>query len=304
MKNIKIYKNNCRKDVLSGLQLQKDRLEYNIGKTLFAASDKGNLRENQEDSVLILEHPKDNNIKLIAVADGVGGYSDGDLASNSVLKEIIYWFEKNDNFEDLEKIKESLEKLLKNVLQDKDLYIWAATTLSLALITKEKTLIANVGDSRVYTIKNSVLHKETKDDSRSEELLDENVIFSEQLQRFHKSNNIITKAITIMPGNNSLSYKIIDNNYDKILAVTDGITDCLSKQEIEEIINKSNKANIVSNLVNKSLIKTSVLEEEIKLLDPTLQKLTEELRELLDDDYYKTISAGKDNATAAIYVKK
>ena len=303
MKNTIIYKNNCKEDVLSGLQLQKEHTEYNIGKTLFATSDKGKIRENQEDSVLILEHPNNENIKLIAVADGVGGSLDGDLASNYTLKSIINWFEKQDNFENIIKTMESLRKTLKNVLKDADMHRWAATTLSLALITENDTLIANIGDSRVYTMTDGKLKKETIDDSITEEYLEKGYLLDKTLQRFHKENNGITRAITKDGNYNAVGYKIINNDYDKIIAVTDGVIDCLSETQLEEIIRKSKNEQLTVNIVRSALNNDSDLYFEIALLPKENQDLIEEFKDFLDE-YHTTIEGGKDNATAAAYIKK
>ena len=57
MKNLKIYENNCKEDVLSKAQLEKKHTEYSIGQKLFAASDIGR-KIYQDDSVIILEHPE------------------------------------------------------------------------------------------------------------------------------------------------------------------------------------------------------------------------------------------------------
>ena len=172
MNNLKIYENNCKEEVLSGLQLQKKHSEYIIGKTLFAASDRGKKRPYQEDSVLIMDHPTCENIKLIAVADGVGGHSDGDLASNHIMKEIIKWFEKNSRLNELNtiEIKESLEEVIKLSMWNLQASPYAATTLSLAIIGKSKTIIANIGDSRIYTYTDGVLKQETIDDSAVQEM--------------------------------------------------------------------------------------------------------------------------------------
>ena len=67
MYNLKIN-SNCKTDLLLGIQLEKQHCEYKLGYSLEAAIDKGNIKEKQEDAVIILEHPKDNSIKLLAVA--------------------------------------------------------------------------------------------------------------------------------------------------------------------------------------------------------------------------------------------
>lgn len=303
IKNIIVYPNNCREDVLSGLQLQRKHVEYSIGKTLFATSDKGKKRDNQEDSVLIMTHPNNENINLIAVADGAGGHDAGELASNYTLKAIIDWFENQENFDDTIKTMDSLRKMLKTVLKDADIHHWAATTLSLALIMEQNTLIANIGDSRVYTVKDGKLERETRDDSITQEYLENGMLLDETLQRFHHDNNQITLAISNDGVYNSVGYKIIKNDYDKILAVTDGVIDCLSEAQLEEIVKKAKNEELTNEIVSFALNNDSNIYAEIALLPKERQYSIKELKDILED-YYKTIPGGKDNTTAAAYIKK
>ena len=59
---------------------------------LQAVSDKGKLRENNEDYAFCTIHPKDENIRLLLVADGMGGKSAGDIASQEIAADIEAWF--------------------------------------------------------------------------------------------------------------------------------------------------------------------------------------------------------------------
>ena len=52
----------------------------------------GLLRPSQEDAVMVLVHPQDDRIKLLAVADGMGGKHYGDIAANYVLEKFGYWY--------------------------------------------------------------------------------------------------------------------------------------------------------------------------------------------------------------------
>lgn len=306
MNNTQIYENNCKEDIINNLQITRKHSEYSVGKSLYATSDKGK-RPYQEDSVIIHAHPKDKDIKLIAVADGVGGYADGDIMSNHILKQLIKWFENITEEEQNTpiKAKESLDNMLNNGLRDLRISPYAASTLSVAVILKEKTLIANIGDSRVYIVKNNRLIQKTKDDSEVEDLYRERVILDKELKRFYYSSNMLNDAITSIPPKYKIHYKIINNkNYDKILATSDGVTDCLSTKQIENIIKNSKKEEITNNIVKNALILNSLLLEEIKQLSQEKQKSIIEIQEIIEEDYTKEIKGGKDNTTAAIYIRK
>ena len=142
MKRFKIYYNNCKEEILNKIALKKIHAEYTLGKSLSATTDVGILRDHQEDSVIIAEHPKNKEYKLIGVSDGVGGLSNGDLASNHIAKKLILWFEKLNPkvFSDTNKLKDKTEKMLNDVMEDSETIIGAAT-LAAAIIGPEETLI-------------------------------------------------------------------------------------------------------------------------------------------------------------------
>ena len=59
---------------------------------LDSLSDAGLVRDNNEDSVTTVVHPNNQNLKLLAVADGVGGCEDGEVASNFAIMTLQKWF--------------------------------------------------------------------------------------------------------------------------------------------------------------------------------------------------------------------
>ncbi len=302
MNNLKIYENNCKEDVLNKAQLTKKHTEYSIGQTLFATSDRGR-RAYQDDSVIILEHPNNKNIKLLAVADGVGSTIDGNLASNHVIKKLIEWFEELEEFNQ-NKTKESLQNMLKYVLKDLRANIRAATTLSVAIVLENKTVIANIGDSRIYTIKNNRLNQRTMDDSEVKNLLAKGIILNKEEARFHKSSNILLTAIAFYPEDYHIKYKIINNDYDKILLTTDGVCKCLSAKQMESIIKSSKTEEITKNLIKSATEIDSYLEDIIKEQSIREYNAFIELQEIIEKDYNSVIKAGHDNATATIYIRK
>ena len=288
MNDLKIYESNCKEEVLSKVQLSKKHTEYSVGKTLFATSDRGR-KAYQDDSVIILEHPNNKNIKLLAVADGVGSTIDGNLASNHVIKKLIEWFENIEEI-DIYKTKQNLQNMLKYVLKDLRANIHAATTLSAAIVLENKTLIANIGDSRIYTIKNNKLNQRTRDDTQVQDLIEKGTILSKEEARFHKASNILLTAIAFYPEDYHIKYKIINNDYDKLLITTDGVTKCLTTKQIENIINTTNNAEITKKIVKAAIELDSYLESIIK--------------EQSEEEYNTVIKGGCDNTTAAVYIRK
>ena len=308
MKNLKLYNNKCLEDVMTGVQIYKEHTSYNVGYQLSGSSDIGKRRTNQEDSYIILEHPDSRNFKLLAVSDGVGGANHGEIASNTVVKNLSKWFLNLDPTMryDMDKVGESLDKMLPNILKGLNMPVGEAT-LSAAIIGDKETLIVNIGDSRVYTYKRGKLKQETTDDSEVWELFEEEVIPSKELIRFKKGSNVITQAIN---SSDSPRYRyipkssIINNKkYDRILVFTDGVTDCLSEKQLEEIINES-RENTTDKIVEKALINESDLYEEIEKLPRREREKVYDIYEILDEDYYRDIPGGKDNTTAVEYKKK
>ena len=284
-KEIKFYErniNNCREDIINGVQIEKNQVEYNIGKTMYAASNVGR-RENQEDSVLILEHQEDKNIKLLAVADGVGGEENSQQASQYLMKELLIFFESNKakHYSNLEYIKKALEQkilLINNEIIEKKL---GKTTLSMAIITNEATLIVNIGDSRIYTYNENNLNQETRDDSLVQLFYENNIIKEKELRRFHNRSNEITNCIGSY--NISINSKVMKTDYEIIIGLTDGVIDCLSEEEIKKVI-EVKEGNLAKDLVNKAINNISINTSKF----------------ILPGEYQSVIIGGKDNATAGV----
>ena len=286
--NAKCYINNCREDVLSGKQIALQESNYNIS-NMYGASNVGKKRNNQQDSYVILEHPQNKEFKLLAVADGMGGHASGEIVSNHTVKKLIEWFEKQDSsiMDDMDYTKSLIDDYLNNILDDlpSEKALNGGTTLVVALVGKDETLIVNVGDSRAYTMKNGKIKQETKDQSLSQKEYEKGNI-EEDLMRFYYDNNVIENAIRKNETTSGADYKVISNqDYDKILLVSDGVTDCLSKEEIAKLMRISKKGKVAENIVEAALNTDSILP-----------------REYMDNELYvHEISGGKDNTTAVYY---
>ena len=286
--NVKCYTNNCREDVLSGKQITLQQSSYSLG-NMYGVSNVGKRRTTQEDSYVMLEHPQNKDFKLLAVADGMGGHESGEIVSNHVVKKLVQWFESQDSslMSNMERAKDLINQYLSSILDDlpSKKALDGGTTLVAALVGKDETLIVNIGDSRVYTMKNDDLRQETKDQSLSQIFYDSGKI-KEDLMRFYRENNVIDNSLSKINDDFWADYKIISNQtYDKILLVSDGVTDCLSKEEISKLMRISKKGKVAENIVEAALNTDSILPKEY-----------------MDNELYAhKISGGKDNTTAVYY---
>lgn len=284
--------NKCREDICRGVQIKKDSVDYSLGKTMFASSNKGLKRDKQEDSVLLLRHPKNRNFKILVIADGVGGYIGGGEASRYTIQSIIYWFEslKEKYYTDLKALSKMLDKKIKSI--NEEIFAFGdgrGTTLVAAIVGKDETLIASVGDSRAYITKGNELIQVSRDDSVVQRYFERGYIKTKDDMRFHYDSNKVTQCIGMPPINNELNpnFYFLDNkDYDKIVLVSDGVSDCLSDKEIMAITTTTSREEIAKVLVNSALTTTSVRKQNER-----------------ENCYYSKIPPGKDNTTAAVYSK-
>ncbi len=256
---------------------------------LTSISDIGLIRKNNEDSVTTITHSKNKNIKLLAVADGVGGCNKGEVASKFVIKALEKWFikEKINNFNSTMLIAQHLYK----VIIDINNYLYlneynkskCATTLTCAIITNDNTLIANIGDSRAYAIIGQEVVQLTKDDSIVWNYYENGSISKDQI-RFHIDNGIITKCIGHGYNTKPSVIKIKNSDYKGLLLLTDGVSDCLSDTQMKYIIENSEDTQIAKKLIDEAVYH-------------------KQKNDIPKGFEFNDILNGKDNATVALYMK-
>lgn len=261
---------------------------------LQAISDKGKLRDNNEDYAFCAIHPKDEVIRLLVVADGMGGKSAGDIASQEIVADIEAWFyhEDIDLLRNIEKVSEVLTLRIKNFnkyLISKYGKNYLGTTLTLAITGKEKTIIFNIGDSRGYLYKNKKLIQITEDDSGVWTYYKKGEVSKDDL-RFFPTNNYITACVGLTEELCVSRSYIVDNDYDCLLLLTDGVTDLLADSDIKRIIDKSDKKEILKNIVYESVNGTD------KLKVPLILKSKYNCK-------FSIPIYGRDNASGVIFIK-
>ena len=258
-------------------------------------TDIGLIREKNEDVALCIRHPRNKNIKMLLVADGMGGRDHGEIAANYIASSLNRWFYNKDikTLNDLEKTEQLLKKyiktlnmsLIKKYGEDK-----VGTTLTLAIINSKKTLILNTGDSRAYVYLNKKLLQVTEDDSDVWMYYKYGGVKKDHL-RYFSNNNIISACIGICKELCTISSITINNDYDMLLLLTDGVTDNITDRKIKQVIEKNDKKDILKKIIEEAVY----VDQHLHIPLTLKRKYTAN---------FVTPFPGRDNASGSIYIKE
>lgn len=210
----------------------------------------GMVRTVNEDSII-------SNIDagLWAVADGMGGYEAGDVASNmivSALSEIgchDHLSQFVDNVED--KIIDANQRILEYSEIMHDGRILGSTIVSL-LIKGQVGVCLWAGDSRLYILRNNQLQQISKDHSHVQELIDQGSITLEQAYN-HPDTNVITRAVGT---SEELYVDICTFNVqlgDTFLLCSDGLYNTVDDYDIEKHMRSQDTDNAVKQMIVQAL---------------------------------------------------
>lgn len=203
-------------------------------------TDPGKVRERNEDSVNIVENA--NGEILMAVADGMGGHKDGEVASSIALNHIATRFKsissignKDDAINWIREIvKEANALIYKYVAEHKE-SAGMGTTMVLALLTHDFLLIGNIGDSSGYVIKNKNLHKVTVDHTLVNLLVKSGEITEEDAKN-HPKKNVLMRALGASP-DVEIDIFNVELGVDGIFLCSDGLTNMLDNDTIMKVLN-------------------------------------------------------------------
>jgi len=204
-------------------------------------TDPGKVRERNEDSVIISVNK--NNEYLMAVADGMGGHKNGEVASSIAISHIGERFKKIGSVGN----KEDAINWLQSTVSEANVEIYKyvsthpesegmGTTIVLALITPSFLMISNIGDSRGYVIKNEKLHQITIDHTLVN-LLVKSGELSEEEAKEHPRKNVLMKALGAST-NVEMDIFNVDMDVDGILLCSDGLTNMLDDEQISRVLNE------------------------------------------------------------------
>ncbi len=210
----------------------------------FSITDAGRVRTSNQDQVFCEENAIGGCPNLCLGADGMGGHKAGDTASKlcvNVVSEQIRLSDKVTMVGTFEQaIREANRAIYEMSMQHRELR-GMGTTLVGAAVSRETALVVNIGDSRLYQMRDS-LRQITVDHSLVEEMVQSGEIQKEEM-RTHPNKNIITRALGTDTDVRPDCFEIDVKAGDVLLLCSDGLTNMLDDFIIEKIL-RSNSEHI------------------------------------------------------------
>jgi protein phosphatase len=205
-----------------------------------AKTDPGRCRENNEDSVAFDEQA------LVAVlADGMGGYNAGEIASGMatafIKAELSRWLSEAGANAQIRDIRRAMEICVDNAniaiynsANANPSFAGMGTTLVLGVIKDGRLLVGHIGDSRCYRIRQGRMEQITKDHSLLQEQMDAGLITPEQAAG-SPIKNLVTRALGVEQGVMLEVNEFSIEPGDVYLMCSDGLSDMVSDEVIVRI---------------------------------------------------------------------
>lgn len=224
---------------------------------ILAKSDIGKARDMNQDYYYV--SPIESDIKLYILADGMGGYKGGEIASNLAVncaKNYIC-----NNWPKIEKDKIEIMNLINSSIEYANMIVYEksleieelhdmGTTLEVVILWNNKVFIGHVGDSRVYRIRKNVMRRLTTDHSYVEKLVKDGSITKDEAYH-HPNKNMLLKALGC---SNLVKPDVFYKGFlkgDILLMCSDGLTNMLKESEIYSVLlNNPDKPEVA--LINEA----------------------------------------------------
>ncbi|MCI7676266.1 MAG: Stp1/IreP family PP2C-type Ser/Thr phosphatase [Phascolarctobacterium sp.] len=214
----------------------------------------GLVRENNEDALLVREP------YLFAVADGMGGYAAGEIASRAILKAFeaathsLRHQQGEQNIHNV--LVEAFDKANTHVFKmavSNDKYTGMGTTMTALYLPGDGTAYCcHVGDSRLYTYREGNLVQVTRDHTYVADLQASGEITEEEAF-IHPQRHVLMKALGVEESvrADSLHFKLLPD--DRLLLCSDGLSDMMRQQEILDLMGGEDINSVADQLLERSL---------------------------------------------------
>ena len=210
-------------------------------------TDTGKVREHNEDTIAF-----DPDIGLLVLADGMGGYNAGEVASGIAVKTIVNLVREQVGREDLNTqdrgsglsrptiiLRDAIHRANKIIYQTARTQPQCegmGTTVVAALFFDNKVTIAHVGDSRLYRQRSDKFEQVTMDHSLLQELVDRGFYSQEEAQRA-ANKNYVTRALGVEPNVEVEIQEVPVQKGDSYILCSDGLSDMVEDEDIHLTIN-------------------------------------------------------------------
>lgn len=217
-----------------------------------AQTDPGRARENNEDSVAF-----DDATHLAVLADGMGGYNAGEIASGMatafIKSELSRWLSQAGEQAQAEQVRRAIEicvdnanRSIFNASNSNSQYSGMGTTLVVGVFRGRQLILGHIGDSRCYRLRSNTLLQITKDHSLLQEQIDAGLVTLEQAAT-SANKNLVTRALgveAVVPLELN-EYPV--NAGDIYLMCSDGLSDMVDDAAIASILQKGVSLESMAN---------------------------------------------------------
>ncbi|MYW93745.1 serine/threonine-protein phosphatase [Amycolatopsis rubida] len=211
-------------------------------------TDRGLVRTGNEDAVYAGR-------RLLAVADGVGGHTSGEIASTAVIAALAALDHADPGRDPLGALTGAVETgnaaIRDLVARDRSL-AGMGTTLTAVLFAGDRLAVVNIGDSRTYLVREGNCTQLTHDDSLVQQFVDAGRITAEQA-RHHPRRSIILRALTGGLGEHPSASLREARAGDRYLLCSDGLSDVVDDGTIAETLRAPDLEACADRLVELAL---------------------------------------------------
>jgi PPM family protein phosphatase len=220
--------------------------------TLAARSDVGMIRSGNEDS-FFAHATKERGIFI--VADGMGGHAAGEVASEMAVQIVSRELQGLTDVQSesaRERVASSIlianRAIYDRTLQESDKQ-GMGTTASILVVAGTRYLIGQVGDSRVYLLRDGALRQLTKDHSYVQEQVDAGFLTPEQA-RYHPYSNVITRCVGASEAVEPDTYSGELRLGDVFLVASDGLTGMVDDRRLQQLLlSRASAGRVVDALI-------------------------------------------------------
>ena len=209
--------------------------------TFCTRTDPGRARENNEDAVV-----HDDDTHLCVLADGMGGYNAGEIASGMatafIKSEMARWLSEAGRHAKVKEIRRALEicvdnanRSIFNAASSNPQYSGMGTTLVVGVFHGATLVLGHIGDSRCYRLRSGELAQITKDHSLLQEQIDAGLITPEQAAS-SSIKNLVTRALGVEDAVALDLHEHAVEAGDYYLMCSDGLSDMVDDGEIASIL--------------------------------------------------------------------
>ncbi len=232
-------------------------------------------REYNQDCVMVSQK---NGKFCIAVADGLGSYNGSEIASRIAVQYLIDWFNENCESQDLfvkSSVSSALMRAHNKIIERKESDVTisgSCTTIAFVVSDNNTSVMAHIGDTRIYEIKNGKIMYRSKDHSLAQIAVERGEITADQISTHRDQNKLLRVLGSDYFVDADISTDFFPLSFgDGFVVCTDGMWEYVTDKEFEKLFeNKSTSCEKLNKL--------------------------KELHELRADDYC-------DNFTVAVFVK-